>query len=105
MAGSGNYIQLLLSGQVNEFYSISRNTDGEVCILFFLRMFHCIDEFFFAKYVYIQMMCTLVKISVQNTYQIFGTLFVCVAKCIRVDGLGVGNTIQSFLIIQFCYRV
>ena len=40
MASSCNDIQLLLSCQINKFNSITGNTDREVCILRFLRMFH-----------------------------------------------------------------
>ena len=76
MAGSGNNIQLLLSCQIDKFNSITGNTDSEVCILLFFRMLHSIDQFLFAKYIYVQVMCTLVEISVQYMYQIICTLFI-----------------------------
>ena len=105
MASSCNDIQLLLSCQINEFNSITGNADREVCILRFLRVLHCVDQFFGSEYVYVQVMCTLLEVSVQNVYQVLGTLFVVVAECARVDGLGVGDSVQSVLIRQFCYRV
>ena len=70
MAGSGNNIQLLLSCKVDEFNCISGYTDCEVCILFFFRMFHSVDQFLFTKYVYIEVMSTLIKVSVKYMYQI-----------------------------------
>ena len=70
MAGSGNNIQLLLSCKVDELNSISGYTDCEVCILFFFRMFHSVDQFLFTKYVYIEVMSTLIKVSVKYMYQI-----------------------------------
>ena len=59
MAGSCDYVKLLLFGQVDEFYGVAGYTDREVCVLFLLRMVHRIDQFFRAKYVYIEVMCTL----------------------------------------------
>ena len=105
VAGSGNNIHLLLSGQVDEFYSVTRYTDGEVCVLRFLRMLHSVDELLGTEYVYVQMMSTLIEVAVQNVSQVESTLFVIMAQCARVDGLGIGNTVQSQLIRQFCNRV
>ena len=59
MAGSGDNIQLLLAGQVDEFNRITGYTDCEVCILLFLRMLHSIDQFLCAEYIHIQVMCAL----------------------------------------------
>ena len=105
VAGTCNYVHLLLFCQVDEFNCIAGYTDCEVCILRFLRVLHCVDQFFGSEYVYVQVMCTLLEVSVQNVYQVLGTLFVVVAKCAWVDGLGVGDSVQSVLIRQFCYRV
>ena len=105
MAGTCNYVHLLLFCQVDEFNCIAGYTDCEVCILRFLRVLHCVDQFFGSEYVYVQVMCTLLEVSVQNVYQVLGTLFVVMAKCARVDGLGVGDSVQSILVRQFCYRV
>ena len=105
MAGSCDNIQLLLSGQVDEFYSVTGYTDGEVCVLRFLRMLHSVDELLGTEYVYVQMMSTLIEVAVQNVSQVESTLFVIMAQCARVDGLGIGNTVQSQLIRQFCNRV
>ena len=65
MAGSCDNIHLLLSGQVDEFYSVTGYTDGEVCILRFLRMLHCIDQLLGTEYVYIQMVSALIEVTVQ----------------------------------------
>ena len=73
MAGSCDNVKLLLSCKVDELNSVSGNTDREVCILLFFRMLHSIDQFFFSEYVYVQVMCTLVKVSVENIYQIVYT--------------------------------
>ena len=70
MASSCDNIQLLLSCKVSELNSISGYTDCKVCIFFFFRMFHSIDQFLFAKYVYIEVMSTLIKVSVKYMYQI-----------------------------------
>ena len=70
MAGTCNYVHLLLFCQVDEFNCIAGYTDCEVCILFFFRMFHSVDQFLFTKYVYIEVMSTLIKVSVKYMYQI-----------------------------------
>ena len=105
VAGTCNYVHLLLFCQVDEFNCIAGYTDCEVCILRCLRVLHCVDQFLGTEYVYVQVMCTLLEVSVQNVYQVLGTLFVVMSKCTRVIGLGVGDSVQSILIRQFCYRV
>ena len=105
MAGSGNNIQLLLSCKVDEFNSISGYTDCEVCVLFFFRMFHSIDQFFFTEYVDIKVMCTLIKISVKYMNKVLCTFFFCMSQSIRVDGLSIGDTVKGIFIVQFCNRV
>ena len=64
MAGSGDYIHLLLSCQVDELNSVTGYTDCEVCVLLFLRMLHSVDQFLFTEYVYVQVMSTLIKVTV-----------------------------------------
>ena len=46
VAGTCNYVHLLLFCQVDEFNCIAGYTDCEVCILRFLRVLHCVDQFF-----------------------------------------------------------
>ena len=87
MTGTGNNIKLLLFCQVDELNCIAGYTDCEVCILFFLRMLHCINKLFFAKYINIQMMCTLIKVSVHYIYKVIDSFLLVVSKCARIDGL------------------
>src|SRR5699024_8662279 len=105
VACSRDNIQLLLTGQVDEFHRITGYTDGEVCILFFLRMLHSVDQFLCTEYVYVQVMCTLIEVSVQSVNQIVGTLSVIMSQRSRADGLGVGDSVQSLLIRQLRNRV
>ena len=105
MAGSCDNVKLLLSCKVDELNSISGNTDREVCILLFFRMLHSIDEFFFTEYVYIEVMCTTVKVSVKYVYKVLCTLFLRMSKGIRVDGLSIGDSVKGILIVKFCNRV
>ena len=88
-----SHIKLLLFCQVDELNCIAGYTDCEVCILFFLRMLHCINKLFFAKYIDIQMMCTLIKVSVHYIYKVIDSFLLVVSKCARIDGLCIGNTI------------
>ena len=50
-------------------------------------------------------MSALIEVSVHNLYQVVDTLLSVVAQCIRVDGLSIGNTIQSPLVRKLCNRV
>lgn len=84
VASSCDNVELLLSGKVDELNCITGYTDCEVCVLFFFRMFHCIDQFLCAKYVYIQVMGILCKISVQNLNQVILALLILMSKCIRI---------------------
>ena len=95
MAGSCDNVKLLLSCKVDELNSVSGNTDREVCILLFFRMLHSIDKFLFTEYVYIEVMCTTVKVSVKYIYKILCTLFLRMAKCIRVDRLSIGDSVKT----------
>ena len=89
MAGSCDNVKLLLSSQVDEFYSITGYTNRKVCILFFFRMLHCIDQFFFAKHIDIQVMCSLIKVTIHYLNKVLHALFMCISKCSRIDGLGI----------------
>lgn len=53
MAGTGDHVELLFSGQIDKFNGISGNTDGEVGIFRFLRVFHRVFQFFDSKDIYI----------------------------------------------------
>ena len=99
MAGSGDNIQLLLSCKVDEFNCISGYTDCEVCVLFFFRMFHCIDQFFFTKYINVKVMSTLVKVSVKYMNKVLCTFFFCMSQSIRVDGLSIGDSVKSICLL------
>ena len=44
MAGTGDDVQLLFLGQVDELNGITGNTDGEVGVLFLLRVLHSVDQ-------------------------------------------------------------
>ena len=50
-------------------------------------MLHCIDELLFTEYVYIEVMCTLIEVSVHYVYKVVDSLTLVVSKCSRIDGL------------------
>ena len=52
-------VELLLASKVDELNSVATYTDGEVSILWLLRMFHSVLELVYAKYVDIQVVSTL----------------------------------------------
>ena len=105
MARSRDYIQLLLSRQIDELDSVSGYTDREVRILRLLRMIHSVDQLLCAEYIDIQMMRSAVEISVHNIHQRILLLVNIVAESCRADGLSIGNTVESVLIRNLRDRV
>ena len=87
MAGAGNNVVLLLFCKVDKAYCITRNAYCEVCIFRLFRMSLTVLELFNAEYIYVQVMSTLVKVSVHNAYKVRNALFFIVSECIRVDCL------------------
>ena len=77
---SVQYIELLLTCQIDELHSISRYTDREVGVLRLLRMLHGIYELLPAEYIDIQVMCTLIEVSVKNVYELALSLILIVAE-------------------------
>ena len=71
----------------------------------FFRMLHSIDKFLFTEYVYIEVMCTTVKVSVKYIYKVLCTLFLRMTKGIRVDSLSIGDSVKGILIVKLCNRV
>ena len=51
------------------------------------------------------MMCTLVEVSIKYVNKVICTLLITVSKCIRIDCLSIGNSIQRILVVKFCNRV
>ena len=105
MASSLDNVVLLLLGQIDELNCITRYTDCEVSILWLLRMCLAIQKLLNTKYVYVQVMSTICKVAIHSLYKVVYALFISVSKCTRVDGLSIGNTIQSPLVWQLSNRV
>ena len=101
MAGTCNYIILLFFGQIDKFNGITGYTNRKVCVFFFFRMFLCIQQFFFSKYIDIQVMCSLIEVSVKYLNQIVLTLILIMSQCVRINRLRIGNSIQSPVIWEF----
>ena len=87
MERSVKYIELLLSGQIDELDSVTGYTDREVRILRLLRMLHSIDELLLAEYVHVQMMSALVEVTIENIYQLVLSLLLVMTERIRSHSL------------------
>ena len=68
MAGSCDDIKLLLSCQVDKLNRITGNTDREVCVLRFLRMFHRVLQLIKTEYIHVEMMSTLIDVYKRQEY-------------------------------------
>ena len=68
-------------------------------------MLHGVLEFLHTEDVHVQVVGTLSEVAVHDVHQRVGTLCVVVAECTRVDGLRVGDTVESVLVRQLSHRV
>ena len=100
---TSDYVELLLTCQVDELNSVTTHTDGEVLVLFLLWVLHSILELVDTEYVHVQVVRTLVEVTVQYTYQCLGTLLIVVTESTRADGLSIRDTIESILVWQLSY--
>ena len=105
MSLTSNYVELLLTCQVDELNSVTTYTDGEVLVLFLLWVLHRILELVDSEYVHVQVVRPLVEVAIQYTYQCLGTLLIVVTESTWTDGLSIRDTIESILVWQLSYRV
>ena len=68
-------------------------------------MFHRIDQFLCTEYVHVQVMSSLIEVSVENVHKIVLALVVVMSQCSRADRLGIGDSVKRLLIRQFRNRV
>ena len=101
MAGSGDDIELLFLGEVDEFDRISGDADGEVRIFRFLWVVHAIDELFFAEDVDVKVMCAAVEIAVKDADKVIDPLLLAMAQAIVIDRLSVGNAVKRVFVWEF----
>ena len=80
MSLTSDYVELLLTCQVDELNCVTTYTDGEVLVLFLLWVLHRILELVDTEYVHIQVVRTLVEVTIQYTYQCLGTLLVVMSE-------------------------
>ena len=63
-------------------------------------MFHSVKKFFCSEYVDVQMVSTLREVSVHNIYQVVNAFLRSMSDCIRVDGLGVRDSVKCPFVRQ-----
>ncbi len=100
---TSDYVELLLACQVDELNSVTTYTDGEVLVLFLLWVLHSILELVDTEYVHVQVVRTLVEVTIQYTYQCLGTLLIVVTESTWTDGLSIRDTIEGILVWQLSY--
>ena len=83
MESAGDNIILLFLGQLDEVYSVSADTDGQLRILF--RMLLSVQQSFTIQYVYVQVVTAFFSIAVQQANQIFNLLFICHDKFLLAE--------------------
>ena len=50
-------------------------------------MLHSIFQFLNTEYIYVQVMCSLIEVSIQYMSKVLFTLIICMSKSIRADCL------------------
>ena len=68
-------------------------------------MLHSIFQFVNAKYVNIQMMCSLIEVSVKYVSEVLFTLFIRMSKCTWVDCLCIRDSVKCKLVRKLSNRV
>ena len=81
VAGSCDHIELLFSCKVDELNRISGYTDRKVCVFFFFRMFHSVDQVFLFR---IRLRSGDVHPERKYPSRTFTRLFVCVPPYVPV---------------------
>ena len=89
MASSLDNVELLFTCKIDELNCVTGYTDCEVSVFFLLRMFHSIDKLLCTKYVYVEVVSTLCKVTVKCIYEVINSLFSVVSESIRVDCLSI----------------
>ena len=105
MAGPCDNVKLLLAGEIDEFYRVTRNTDREVCVLFLLGVLHSVYELLLTEYVNVQMVRALIEITVEHEYEIRYLLRLRMSECVRIYRLCIRYTVERILIRKLCNRV
>ena len=52
-------------------------------------MLHSVNELFCTEYIYIEVVCALIKVAVHNIYEVVNTLVIVVSESTRVDCLSI----------------
>ena len=61
-------------------------------------MLHSIFQLLNTEYVYVQVMCSLIEVSIQYVSKVLFTLFICMSKCTWVDCLCIRNSVKCKLV-------
>ena len=105
MAGSRDHIHLLFSRQIDKFHRIAGHPDREIGILLFLGVLHGVDQFLSSEHIYVQVMRSLIKISVHYLDQIADPFLFRMSQSVRIDGLRIGDPVQCPLVGQLRHRI
>lgn len=69
MGAAGDDVELLLTGQVDEFDGVARDADGEVRVFRLFGVLHAVDELVNAEDVDVQVMGALFEIAIHHAHE------------------------------------
>ena len=101
MASAAYNVVLLFFCKADKLNGITGNADCKVCIFRFFRVSLCIFKFFNTEYVDVQVVRTLLKVAVKDSYKFVGAFRIIVSECARVDCLRIGNTVKRVFVRNF----
>ena len=68
-------------------------------------MLHSIFQFLNTEYIYVQVMCSLIEVSIQYMSKVLFTLIICMSKSIRADCLCIRDSVKCKLVRKLSNRV
>lgn len=105
VAGTRDNVHLLFLREVDELNCVARHANGEVLVFFLFRVFHSVDELFTTEHVHVHVVRALIEVTVENLNEVVRTFFFAVAKCTRVDRLGIADTVERPVVRNLGDRV
>ena len=100
-----DHVELLLTGEVDKLHGVAETRMVKFWYSSFSGCSMASLSFSTPKTFTFKWCAPCPEVAVHDVHQRVGTLCVVVAECTRVDGLRVGDTVESVLVRQLSHRV
>ena len=92
---TGDHVELLLLGELDEVHRVAGDTHGQVRVL--LRVLDGILELLLAQHVDVGVVQAVAVAGVKDAYEVADTFVLVAAQTIRGDGVGQRDAVKSIL--------